>query len=361
MLAKLVGVLPSLGCECEVVSLLEPGAVAARIEDCGVTVRTLGMRRGLPTPAAILKLAKMIRAYRPHVVQTWMYHADLVGLAACMISGRPPLVWNIRCSDMDFSRYRATTRLTVRACAMLSGFPAAVLTNSSRARDLHRSLGYHPEVFDVIPNGFDLARFRPDSDARAGMRAELGISEDVPVFGHVARFDPMKDHATLLAAMQEISRQKPEARFVLCGDGLEPGNSELVDMVARAGLADSVSLLGRRGDVHRVMAGFDVFCLSSAFGEGFPNVVGEAMACGVPCVVTDVGDCREIVGESGRVCNPRDARSLALGALELLADVQADAESVRRQCRDIVLNHFSLEHVAEKYHSLYTRIGVQGI
>lgn len=350
MLAKLVERMDPEGFDSHVVSLLVPGPNAERIQAASVPVDHLGMRRGIPTPWAFGKLCRLLRAKKPHVLQTWLYHADLMGSAAAAVCGPRRVFWNIRCSNMDLGNYRFTTTMTLRINAKLSSFPEAVVSNSQTALDFHRSLGYAPRREVVIPNGFDTEVFAPDTAARTALRQSLGIAESAVVVGMIARFDPQKDHANLISAFGRMQRADV---LLLCGDDMVEANAELVTLLDAAGVKEKVRLLGRRGDVPAVMNGLDVCVLSSAYGEGFPNVLGEAMACGVPCVTTDVGDAAHVVGETGKVVPPRDPEKLAAAVDELLSLPPEERIVLGRAARRRVEDLFSLDAVVQRYEALY--------
>ncbi|MBU4378610.1 MAG: glycosyltransferase, partial [Proteobacteria bacterium] len=343
-----------------VVSLIEPGEVGRGLARDGVRVDSLGMRRGVPSPAGLVRLAGMIRSWRPDLIQTWLYHADLLGLTARALAfplgNGPRLVWNIRCSYMDLAQYRRTTGLTLRACAALSRLPDAVVTNSGAARDFHLGLGYAPKRFEVIPNGFDPARFRPDAQARRAVRASLGLDDSALVYGLAARLDPMKDHLTFLRGASLVADAVPEAVFVLAGRGADHGNAALAGWLAEAGLApERVRLLGERADMERLMAAMDVL-VSSSVGESFPNVVGEAMACGVPCVVTDVGDSASLVASTGLVVPPADAPALGRAMLDMAGLGPTGRAALGQAARSRVMAGFSLASASQRYEALYSSL-----
>jgi len=324
-----------------VVSLTPGGENAARIRAAGVPVSDLAMQRGLPDPRAVRKLALAIRAARPHVVQSWMYHADLLALAARTTLRRgekPKLVWGVRCSDMDVSRYSPALRLIIAACARLSARPDAVLVNSHAGRAVHETLGYQPRRFEVVENGIDTERFRPDPTARAEMRRTLGLAPDSIVLAHVARCDPMKDHESYLAALDRM----PQVTGLAIGLGTET-------------LPDRPNLrrLGPRTDVPRLLAASDFVISSSAFGEGFPNVLAEGMATGAPAIATDVGDAARIVGDTGRIVRPRDADGLARAIAELAGEDPPARAARRTQARARIEAVYPLARSAQAYAALY--------
>lgn len=341
MLAKLIEALPGL--THMVVPLTGELALRARIEAAGGQVSPLGMRGPLGLPAAVARLAVHIRRVRPDVIQSWLYHADLAAtLARAAAASRAPLAWSLRCSDMDLARYALATRLVVRALARLSGVPSVIASNSEAGLAWHRRLGYRPRRAIVIPNGFETDRFRPDPAARARLLALAGWGEDAVIVGLVARVDPMKDHGGFLEA---FARTPSALHAVLVGRGTEA-------LAIPPALAGRVVALGACEDVAALMAGFDIACLASRFGEGFPNVLGEAMACGVACVTTDVGDAAVIVGPAGIVVPPGDPASLAEALTRLAADPD-QRRALGAAGRARVLAEYALPAVAARYAALW--------
>ncbi len=358
MLAKLVaapGSEPgSERVEHAVVSMTGDGALARRIADAGVPVHDLGMRRGVPDLRGAWRLVRLLGRLRPDVLQTWLYHADFLGLVAGRMAGVPAIAWNLRCSEMDMNQFRALSRALPWVLSRLSPLPAACVVNSRAGRLEHERLGYRPRRWVMIPNGFDIDRFRPDEDRRHRFRGELGLAADAVVVGMVARVDPMKDHTTFLDAAARVAAAVPEAVFVLVGQGCEDGGA-LAGAVAARGLTGRVRLLGRREDVAEILPGFDIFVLSSV-GEGFPNVIGEAMAAGVPVVASDVGDCRAIVGEAGRVVPPGDATALAGALAETIAPGEATRAALGRAARARIEAEFTLPAIVALYDDFYRRL-----
>jgi glycosyltransferase involved in cell wall biosynthesis len=342
-----------------VISLTTDGPVGAEIRSLGVPVHALNMRRGLPSPRAVLRLAKWLKAMRPDVVQTWMYHADLIGGLVARLAGSRTVLWNLRQSNFDASASKRTTVWTARLCARLSRLiPRAIICCSQEAERIHVEMGYAKEKITIIPNGFDLEAFRPDPEARAALRQELGVSREELLIGMVARFDPQKDHRTFIKAAALVLRQRSDAKFVLVGEGVSAGNTMLLGWLRAANVMDHFLLLGRRNDVARILNTLDVASLSSAFGEGFPNVVGEAMACGVPCVVTDVGDSAWLVGTAGRVVPVRNPEALARAWLDLLESDSSQRRAVGAVGRARISEHFEIGAIARRYRDLWQEMGI---
>lgn len=358
-LARLVSALPRAEFPTLVVSLLAEGPLAGPLRAAGAEVVSLGMRRGVPTPAAAWRLHGVLRRFRPAVVQGWMYHGNLgawLGLRGRV--RRVPLVWNIRQTLADLSREPRGTRAVIRAGAWLSpGVPMTVY-NSEVAREQHAALGFRSPATVVIPNGFDLELFRPSEEARRSLREELGQPDDALVVGLVNRLHPMKGHGTFLEAARRVLDAGLQVTFVCAGRGVTPSDPGLEAAIRRLGLADRVRLLGERSDSPRLFAGFDVACMASGWGEGFPNVVGEAMACGTPCVATRVGDTAALLGPGGVVVPPADGEALAAGLLEVLSLPAAARRALGQRGRAHLAARYSLRASAERYAELYRRLAV---
>jgi glycosyltransferase involved in cell wall biosynthesis len=213
-------------------------------------------------------------------------------------------------------------------------------------------MGYRPRRWEVIPNGFDLGAYQPDAEAYTDVRQELGIAADAEIVGLVARFDPLKDHATFLSAAGLLHDTHPGTHFVLLGFQVDGDNPTLIDQIDRLGIRDCAHLLGERQDVARLTAAFDVATCSST-GEGFPNIVGEAMACAVPVVSTHVGDAKLVVGETGIIVPPRDPGALAAGWRKILDMDPRARRKLGTQARARISSQFDIDHIAQQYGALY--------
>ena len=354
MLYKLMSRIDRSQFDTQVVSLTDKGSIAEEIEALGFTVQALGMRRGVPDPRGIWRLGKLVRNLRPQVIQTWMYHSDLIGGLAAKWAGKIPVIWNIRHSNLYPNENKKTTRWTAKACAVLSkSIPRRIICCSEASRQVHSEIGYAQEKMVVIPNGFDLNAFYPDEKARESLRNELGVAQGTVVLGMVARFNPQKDHKNLVQAASILKKQGIDFIFVLCGKDIDQKNAQLNNWIQEADLWDRFFLLGPRDDMPRITAGLDIGVLSSAHGEGFPNVLGEAMACKVPCVATDVGDSAEIIGNTGFVVPPRDPEALA-HALKRMLELGSDGRAeLGKVARERVEKRFELGSVVKQYKALY--------
>jgi glycosyltransferase involved in cell wall biosynthesis len=356
MLAKLLEVMDRERFRQTVVVLQDKGELGARIEQTGAQVIPLNMTGVFDFPRVVWQMRALLKKVKPHIVQTWLYHADFVGTLAAQAAGGSRLIWNVRCSNMNFQDYNRTTRMICSLLARMSAVPDLVICNSLTGQKAHGELGYHPRAWRILPNGFDTDRFRPDIERAAVFRKSLGVGTSTPLIGLPARLDPMKDQDNFLNAAVLLARDVPEARFILIGHGLDSDNAGIVERIAARGLDGRVHLLGERSDMEAVMAGLDIVTLCSAYGEGFPNVLGEALSCGTLCVATDVGDSARVVGPHGRIIPPRRPEDLAAAWRELLALGPEIRKEMGTQARRHVVEHYSLPAIGRAYENLYATL-----
>ena len=349
MLAKLVNGMDRSRYANIVISLTDRGQLGDAIESAGIPVHCLGMRGRRLNLFSFAKLVRLLRTVKPTFVQSWLYHADFLSVLAAPFAGSPPVLWNVRCSDMNMRKYSFQTQLILRALVLFSRIPMAILVNSQSGRDVHDRMGYKARRWEVIPNGFDLERFCPSLLLRQKVRTQLRLSDDLILIGMVARVDPMKDYDTFFVAASKVLGLRTNVRFLCIGKD----TNLLGPLVAKNGLTGKVHLLGFEEDVHKLLPGLDIFCLSSAFGEGFPNVLGEAMSCEVPCVSTDVGDARAVLGEAGLVVPPRDPGSLAKAIIQLIDLGGEGRKTLGRSARERIQSEYALSKIIEKYERFY--------
>lgn len=357
MLLKLLASMDTSRYTSRVVSLMGEGTIAAPLRKLGIPVDAMGCRRGIPSLAALNRLRRILRDDPPDVLQGWMYHGNLAAQIGRTMAGLTcPLIWNVRHTPGEFDEENVRTSAAVWLSARLSSRVTAIVYNSSRSAERHEQLGFVKRSRKLIHNGFDLMQFAPRPEARAELRNELGFPETALLIGHIAHFSPMKDHATFLAAADRVAKTHPEARFVLAGMGVDDSNETLAGQVATYGLGDRVRLLGERRDVHRWLPALDIVVSSSAFGEGFMNVIGEAMACGVPCVVSDVGESAHIVGDTGITVPPRRPSELAEGITRILCESPQARAGRGDRARARIAQNFSLQSIADEYQELYDAV-----
>lgn len=336
-----------------VISLTSKGVIGERIAALGIPVESLGMRQGRADPIRFMKLVWRLWQINPDVVHTWMYHADLLGGLAAKMARVPAVVWCVRSSDFLHTDTGWSTRLVLSLCARISSWlPDVVLYNSQKGVAFHKALGYKEQHFIVVPNGIDLEKFRPDEQARLDVRKELGISSKTPLIGLIGRYDPLKNHAGFIQAAIFLHRIMPAVHFLMVGTDIDCSNKTLKTIIEDGNLSDYCHLLGPRSDIPRITAALDLATLAS-WSEAFPNVLIEAMACGVPCVSTDAGDASLILGEDGWIVPVGDMEGLAArwsGFLRLDAVQRGRyAERARRR----VLDKFEIGVVVRRYEEVY--------
>ncbi len=341
--------------QCEVVSLTDRGPTAAKIESLGVPVRALSMMRSVPNPLAIRRIAKILRRSRPNIVHTWMYHSNLLGGLAAQAVGGIPVIWGIHHSRIDSSDTKRFTVWTVRACAWFSKqVPARIICCANSSELAHVQLGYDPDKMEVIYNGIDSELFQPNPDARLALRSRLGLPADVLLIGMAGRFHRHKDHKTFFAAARLLRATFPDLHFVVCGEGLVPENPKLAAEIAD-GLQGHCHLIGLQHDMPAFYSALDI-AANSSLSEAFPLAVGEAMACGIPCVVTRVGDSPSIVGETGKIVPPEQPEAMAAAWRELIEAGPEFRGDLGNQARQRVIMHFSVIQFAQRYQSLYRNV-----
>jgi glycosyltransferase involved in cell wall biosynthesis len=352
MLYKLLSQIDRERFDIKVISLTDVGPVGEKIWGLEIPVIGLGMKRGVPNPFFLFKLARILKQEKPDILQTWMYHADLMGLLAGKLSGVTNIVWGIHHSNLSPESNKKLTIKVAEICAMLSKYTDKIICCSESSLKVHSKIGYSLEKMTIIPNGFDIKKFSPIHTANKQLKSQLSIPENSYLVGLVARWDPLKDHYNFIQAARIVTNYIQNVHFVLCGDGITLQNEELMSWIYEAGIENYFHLLGRREDINEIIPAFDLL-VSSSKGEAFPNVLGEAMACEVPCVVTDVGDSAYIVGDTGFVVQPENPELLAKGIIQFLNLSKNEREHLGKIARERVQNHFSLDLIVRKYEDVY--------
>jgi len=339
-----------------VISFMGAGVTAGLLRQIGIKVFPLGLERGTPTFGAGLRLARLLRLLRPDLIQTWLYHSDLVAglLGAFLTNAR--IVWNIRQTNLDPSLNSARTLMVVHLCARLSRrLPTRIICNSRSSMNSHEAFGFDNTKFRLIPNGFDLSVFRPNPEAKPRLLRELGIPGNPFLIGCVGRFDPQKDHANLIKAARLVVGAVPEARFLLAGLDVVVENQPLQSLLREADMTDRFVLLGERADIADIIPAFDL-AVSPSAGESFANFIGEAMACGVPTIATDVGDSAHILGNCGIVVPPRNPEALGQTIVTVATLPPLARQKMGSNARVRASEKFEINHVAKMYADLYSEI-----
>ena len=356
MLYRLLSGMDNTLFENEVISLTSLGETAEKIRTRGVPVHALGMKPGVPNPVPVARLFRWIRRSQPQVIQTWMYHANLIGGLTARLARHASVVWGIHHANLEPDVNKRLTIWIAEVCASMSKWlPSCVVFCSEAALRSHTLLGYAAKKMVVIPNGLDLNEFKPDPVARVSVREELGIGTEAIVIGIAARFHVLKDYRNFVQAAGRLRKRFSDVHFVMCGLGITPDNRELAQWIKEAGIRTHCRLLGEQRHIARLFSAIDI-ATSSSTSEAFPLSVGEAMACGTPCVVTDVGDSALIVGDTGRVVAPGNPDALATAWSELIEAGPRVRHHLGMAARCRVHQHFALASVVRRYESIYAQL-----
>jgi len=354
MLKRLLEQEPEYKDRVVVVSLMDQGKIGQQLIQAGFTVYALDMKGKLAFPFALVRLTRLLRQLNPALVQTWMYHADLLGGLAAYFAGIKTIVWGIHCTKLPIGR--PLTRVVMKLCALLSyKIPSHIVCVADAARQMHIHYGYKSSLMSVIPNGFAISN---DTHSPQRERALLLKQPGSLIVGSVGRFHPDKGQDILLAAAAIVVQQRPDIQFVFVGRQCDDSNTTLQQLITQYGLKEHILLLGERDDIAQLLPDFDIFCLPSR-SEAFPVALGEAMLAALPCVATDVGDCRLLTGELFPLVAPGDAQALAVAILQMAAKPQEERQHLGLNARQRVIDLFSIASVSSKYRQLYSQLNPQ--
>lgn len=343
-IVTLARALHARGHDVQVCTFYANGALEPELRAAGVPVHALEKRGRWDLLGFARSLVALVRRLEPDVLHSYLGTPNLFALLLRPLFPRLRLVWGVRASFMDLGQFGWASRMVYAAEARLARFVDLTIANSEAGKAYAVSRGFPADRTIVVPNGIDTVRFAPDSEARTRVRAEWGVPEDAPLVGMVARLDPMKGHPTFLRAAAVLSALRPEVRYVLVGGGPEAVRNALETLAGELGLGDRVVFAGARQDVAAVYSALDV-ATSASLGEGFPNVIGEAMACGVPCVVTDVGDSARIVDTLGVAVPPGQPEALAAGWERCFGE---ERTAIAHRVRARIVECYSVDRLAER-------------
>ena len=340
-----------------VIALTPGGGMYARFVEAGIKLIVLDVRR---SPVShFLQLYRLVRTMRPDIVQTWLYHADFLGGLAARIAGNRNVIWGVRTTDVDGGCARATS-VVRQLCASLSRWiPHTIVCVAEAARRSHSLVGYDAARMVVVGNGFDLATLTSSRSQRGLLRRQCGFGDDDIVLGTLGRFNLDKDHANFVAAAGQLAQRHERLRFLMVGKNLDAENEDLMRWIDATGHAARFVLLGERADVSACLAAMDIFCLSSRT-EAFPNAVGEAMAMGLPCVATDVGDVAVLMADTGVLVPRADPAALAQGVTGLVALGPDYREELGQRARERIGALFNMSYVRERFERIYENVIARG-
>lgn len=315
------------------------GALASDLYAAGVTVFDLNKSGRWDVLPFLFRLMRLVRTWKPKTIYSFLGGPNILTVCIKPFLRGVAIVWGVRASRVDLHRYDWLLRASYRIECQLSRFASLIICNSIAGLEYAAAHGFPRKKMIVIPNGIDTETFKPDPGARWRIRRDWGIADSEILVGLVARLDPMKDHATFLYAAAMVATRRPNIRFVCVGDGPSFFTIQLHRLGAELGLAEKLTWAGMCRDAPAVFSALDI-AVSSSCGEGFSNVIAEAMACGAPCVVTDVGDSKAIVDQLGIVVNPGSPAELCDGIDRM---VERLTPAVRGAVRASIVNRFNTE------------------
>lgn len=340
-----------------VISMQKIGIIGRRIKGLGIPVYALNIDRDNPRIIqGLTKLINLLKQIKPDVIKCWMYHANIAGGIAGKYLGIP-IIWGIHHDNLSPDYMKTRTLRLIKLSILLSKFiPDKILYVSKRSALTHENIGYPRNKTVIVPNGVDVSVFHPISqNNRIKIFQELNIPPGAPLVGVIARFDPQKDIGNFIKAASIINKKMPRVNFLLCGRDMTNTNKELMDLIDYENLSDRFYLLGQRDDIPSILNLLDVACLSS-LSEAFPNVLLEAMACGVPCVATDVGDSKYIVNRTGIIVLPQNPSQLANGLLAILNMGKVERKKMGKKARQRIIDNFSIDEIALRRQLLYNAV-----
>jgi glycosyltransferase involved in cell wall biosynthesis len=357
MLFKLLSTMDPEKFESVVVSLTSKSVIGKRLEKIGIPVYALKLRKTGLSVKSVWKIREVFREFKPDIIQGWMYHGNLVAqIMGLLLKKRPKIFWNIRHSLHELKSEKRAMQICIKLGAMFSEQVDRIIYNAHVSASQHENIGYYAKIKSVLPNGFNTEYFLPSTSANVMMKKELGVDDSVQIVGMVCRYHPMKDHINFFKAAKEVIKINRKVCFVCVGRDVTEDNILLTSKIEEMGLTENIYLLGERQDIPSIMAGLDVLVLASSHGEGFPNVMGEAMSCGVLCVATDVGDSAWVLDSCGLIVKPRDSERLANGICNLLEMDRNESRGLREKARRRIVDCFSIETVTKQYENLYHEV-----
>ncbi|CAA9891289.1 Glycosyl transferase [Candidatus Methylobacter favarea] len=338
-----------------VLVLCRAGAWGEELRSAGVSVHELGMESFLDIPRVFFQLKKFISSFQPDIVQTWMYHADFLGGLAAYLSGYKNIIWGIHRTSLSISDTKSTL-VIMKLCALWSRWvPKKIICVAEAGRLAHVAAGYDASRMLVIPNGFDFSKLSATTEQRNALRKDCNFSDDELIIGCLGRFHQVKGQDNFVKAAAIVARSHKKVKFLMVGKNCDVNNVKLIGWINEHNLQDYFVLLGEREDVPVCLTAMDVFCMPSRT-EGFPLCLGEAMAMGLPCVATKVGDTAVLAGGTAILAPTQDEQALAQGLLKVIALTKEQRTEMGKQSKEHVIAEFSIDKVCERFNAVYQEI-----
>jgi glycosyltransferase involved in cell wall biosynthesis len=341
----------------EVVSLTNDGFYGVLLRDKGIKVTSLNLKSSLIIPFGIIKLIKIINFSKTNIIQTWMYHADIFGGLVAKCIGIKNIIWGIHSTYLNPNETKFTTKLIVILSKFLSYIiPSKIICCSNVALESHIEIGYCKKKMIVINNGFDTSKFISNLDLRKVVRKDLNIEDNFFVIGMIARWHPVKDHNTLLRSLNKVKIDLLNWKCILIGEGITINNQDLQTLINSYGLQENVICLGPVIDINAIINALDIHILSSS-SESFGNVTAEAMSCSIPCIMTDVGEARNLLAQDCWIAEPRNDLQIAeaIKSAYFIYNNKEDWNLLKDKCRKIIIDNYSINNMISNYINVWTK------
>lgn len=338
-----------------VISLTDKGTFGSRIEQLNIPVYTLHLKLSILLPFKIYQFIKLVKEIKPSLMQGWLTHGNLATVLLHIFLKKTPILWNIRHSVLSEQDSKKMTLIGINLLANLSHLPEKIIYNSHASAFAHETIGFKKSKTLVISNGFETSLFSLHLvGVERTICKTLDIDNNVILIGMIARFHPMKDHKNFLQACALLLEKYSDVHFILFGKNVSRENKVLSNLLIEQNLENSLNihLMEENQEIHKILPQLDIVT-SSSFSEGFPNVIGEAMSCAVPCVVTDVGDSAFIVGSTGKVVPPKNPQVLCNAWTEMIEMGKEARYELGKLARQRIQKHFSIDAIANQYQELY--------
>lgn len=355
-LCDLASQMVASGISCTIVSLKSKGQQADRLAKSGCEVVQIASQKPLDLLLLVPRLRTLIAKQKPDLVQGWMYHGNIAATLATLCM-KIPIMWSLHHSLQDIHDEKPALQAAIYVSRMLSYLPHKIHYCATPSAQQHEDFGFNSEHRIVIPNGINCQKFTPSPDQRTRARQAMGIRKnDGLVIGHIGRLHPMKDHPNFIRAAALACAERPDLSFVMIGAEVEDRNKTLVTLCESLGVRNRIHLLGPREDIAELLHGINILSTSSAWGESLPIVIGEAMATGIPCVATDLGDCTHLIGNTGKIVLPRDAAALSKAWLELLSEPPQQFSQREDEARKRIVNYFEIHKIVKAFLEHYAEL-----
>ena len=340
----------------EVICLGKEGFFTKKLRNKGILVHSLNLKKYGFNFIGLFKMYKIITNNSALIVQTWMYHADLIGGLLCWFASKENVIWGIRNSNLDKKNSKFTTKIVVFLLSKFSKYiPKRIISCSEEAAKIHINLGYDKNKFIIIHNGFKTNEIKPNSKKIFRIKKLLKISEKEMVFGSIGRWDSQKDYENLFSALSMVKNKINPWKLILAGNELNNTNNNLIKLIKNFNLEKNIILVGFRKKITTIINCFDLHILSSGYGEAFPNVLAEAMSCEIPCISTTVGESPNIIGETGWSVPPKDSLKLSRAIMDAMQEFKRIDNWKKRKinARKRIVDNFSFEKMLNNYNSIW--------